>query len=196
MKYAIEPAARSPPLAQRPGPMSHSHDHSPSDDAMPLALLGLDGFETGLLAVLRHFLTAFTRPETQAWQTAFAIAAERWGEAKGPQVAAGGLALLQVLRRARRRAFNYANPMCTGCREQVTGDEARLMRMVQAMRRDRADLARPEVLALTEGTMDPALIRTGLSFAALHPAEDADFDPLSMAERPDPRRRAHLRLVH
>ena len=54
---------------------------------------------------------------------------------------------------------------------------------------------RYEVLALTEGTMDPALIRTGLSFAALHPAEDADFDPLPMADRPDPRR-AHLRLVH
>ena len=41
-----------------------------------------------------------------------------------------------------------------------------------------------------------SLLGTGLSFAALHPAEDADFDPLSMAERPDPRRRAHLRLVH
>jgi len=175
--------------------MSHTHDHSPSDDAMPLALLGLDGFETGLLAVLRHFLTAFTRPETQAWQTAFAIATERWGEAKGPQIAAGGLALLQVLRRARRRAFNYANPMCTGCREQVTGDEAQLMRMLQAMRRDRADLARPEVLALTEGTMDPTLIRTGLSFAALHPAEDADFDPLPMAGH-GAARRGHLRLVH
>ncbi|NGM46791.1 hypothetical protein G5B31_14730 [Rhodobacter sp. SGA-6-6] len=175
--------------------MSHSHDHAPSDDAMPLALLGLDGFETGLLAVLRHFLTAFTRPETQSWQTAFAIASERWGETTGPQVAAGGLALLQVLRRSRRRAFNYANPMCTGCREQVTGDEAQLMRMLQAMRRDRTDLARPEVLALTEGTMDPALIRTALSFAARHPAEDADFAPLP-ADRPALRSRGHLRLVH
>lgn len=175
--------------------MSHIHDHAPSDDAMPLALLGLDDFETGLLAVLRHFLTAFTRPETQAWQTAFAIAAERWGETRGPQIAASGLALLQVLRRARRRAFEYANPMCLGCREQVTGDEAQLMRMLQAMRRDRTDLARPEVLALTEGTMDPALIRTALGLAARHPAENADLAPLP-AGRPAARSRGHLRLVH
>ena len=184
-----------------------SHDHTPSDDAMPLALLGLDAFETGLLAVMRHFLTAFTRPETQGWQTAFGLASERWGEVLGPQIAAGGLGLLQTLRRARRREFIYANPLCMGCREQVTGDEAQLMRMIQAMRRDRTDLARPEVLALTAGTMDPALIRSGLAFAARHPAEDADPGPLTLArqrraarpithEAPTPRRGTHLRLVH
>ncbi|GAB1363208.1 hypothetical protein MASR1M32_24440 [Rhodobacter sp.] len=146
------------------------HDHTPSVDSTPLALLGLDTFETGLLAVMRHFLTAFTRPETQGWQTAFGLASERWGEATGPQIAAGGLGLLQTLRRTRRREFMYANPLCPGCRMQVTGDEAHLMRMIRAMRRDRTDLARAEVLALTGGTMDPALIRAGLAFAARHPA--------------------------
>lgn len=54
-----------------------SWEHLPSDDAVPLASLGLDGFETGVLAVVRHFLNSFTRPETQGWRSAYAIAVER-----------------------------------------------------------------------------------------------------------------------
>lgn len=191
-----------------------SHDlHSPSADAFPLVELGLDPFETDLLAILRHFFAAFTRPDSQAWQTAFAMAGERWGEALGPQIAAGGLGLLQSLRKARQREFTFANPLCRGCREMVTGDEAHLMRMVQALRRDRTDLARPEVQALTEGTMDPVLIRSGLAFAARHPADQADFGndlpklaaqqlrlaeplPAPTHDNPAPRRAGHLRLVH
>ena len=172
------------------------HDHKPSDDAMPLAMLGLDSFESGLLAVLRHFLIAFSQPESQAWQTAFAIATERWGEAKGPQIAAAGLGLLQGVRRARAAEFLFANPMCLGCRQMVTGDETALMQMVQAMRRDRADLARPAVLRLTGGTMDPALIRAALAFAARHPAP-TDAPPLAPLPEVAPwPQRGHLRLVH
>jgi hypothetical protein len=172
-------------------------DHMPSADAVPVETLELDPFETGLLAVLRHFLTAFAHPESQAWQTAFALACERWGTARGPQIAMGVLPVLQSLRGARRGAFDFANPLCVTCRDYVTGTEAAFMQMLQAMRRDRTDLARGAVLILTEGTMDPGLIQAALAFAARHPAETREM-PYGDVE-PDawhtPKHR-HLRLVH
>jgi hypothetical protein len=172
-------------------------DHLPSPDAVAVETLGLDPFETGLLAVLRHFLTAFARPETQAWQNAFALAAERWGAAPGPQIAMGLLPVLQSLRGARRGAFDFANPLCVTCREYVTGTEAAFMQMLQAMRRDRADLARGAVLILTEGTLDAGLIQAALAFAARYPAESREM-PFG-AEEPQPwhaSQHPHLRLVH
>ena len=136
------------------------HDHLPSADAVPVETLGLDDFETGLLAVLRHFLTAFAHPESQAWQTAFRVAGERWGEARGPQIAMGLLQVLHSMRGARRASFAFANPLCVTCRTQATGTEAAFLHMLQAMRRDRTDLARNAVLILTEGTMDAGLIQS------------------------------------
>jgi len=170
-------------------------DHLPSADAIPVETLGLDDFETGLLSVLRHFLTAYARPETQAWQFAFSVAAERWGSARGPQIAMGLLPVLQSLRGARRGPFDFANPLCETCRTYVTGTEAAFMTMLQAMRRDRSDQARPAVLALTEGTMDPGLIQAALAFSARHPAEDPSV-PVWDDERPARSERRHLRLVH
>jgi hypothetical protein len=170
----------------------------PDPDAIPLETLGLDAFETGLLAVLRHLLTAYSRPESQAWQTAFEIAAQRWGLARGPQVAMGLLPVLQALRSARRADFEFANPLCRTCRHFATDTEAAFLRMVQAMRHDRPDLARPAVLELAEGRMDPVLIQAGLAFAARFPAEPGTCLPLPADnDRPDPRHdRRHLRLVH
>jgi hypothetical protein len=177
-------------------------EHLPAPDAIALETLGLDSFETGLLAVLRHLLTAYARPESQAWQTAFELAAQRWGLARGPQVAMGLLPVLQALRGARRADFEFANPLCLTCRHYATETEAAFLRMVQAMRHDRPDLARPAVLALAEGRMDPGLIQAGLAFAARFPAEPGTRPPLpSDQEQPDagsdmrPGRR-HLRLVH
>lgn len=149
-------------------------EHLADADALPLASLGLDAFETGMLAVTRHFMTAFARPESQAWQSAYTIAAERWGQARGPQIAHGLLAVIQALRQARDEDFHYANPLCTSCRDQVTPEEAAFCLMLHAMRRDRADLARGPVLEVTGGRMDPLLIQVALSFAARFPAEDAE----------------------
>lgn len=174
-----------------------SWEHLPSDDAVPLASLGLDGFETGVLAVVRHFLNSFTRPETQGWRSAYAIAVERWGEAKGLPVAQGALGLLDAVRQARRASFRFANPLCVTCRGLVTGEEAALMEMLHAMRRDRADLARPAAARLGEGRLDPALLVVALAFAARHPA--APGDAVAFAAGPDqqvPAGRGHLRLVH
>ena len=173
------------------------YDHLPSADAVAVETLGLDPFEIGLLAVLRHFLTAFARPETLAWQSAFALAAERWGEARGPQIAMGLLPVLQALRTARQSDFDFANPLCVTCRAYVTGTESAFMQMVQMMRRDQTKLARAAVHSLTDGTMDPGLIQAALAFAARHPAEAQEVSPKVSASDPwQSLHYPHLRLVH
>ena len=92
----------------------------------------------------------------------------------------------------------------------MTGEAAACCRMVQAMRRDRADLARGAVLDLTEGTMDPVLIQSALAFAArfpalptapaapqpTHGAQAADRTPGRAADRATRPSARHLRLVH
>ncbi|MBL4916841.1 hypothetical protein [Szabonella alba] len=174
-----------------------THDQAPTADAVPVASLGLDEFETGLLAVLRHFLTAFSRPESQAWQSAFRVATERWDLAGGPQIAMGLLPVLQALRGARRQDFIFTDPLCIQCRMQATGCEAAFMRMVQAMRRDRTDIARGAVLELTGGRMEAGLVQAGLAFAARWPATRGNE-----ANQPDLRQthfapaHRHLRIVH
>lgn len=179
-------------------------DHLPSADAVPVETLGLDDFETGLLAVLRHFLTAYARPESQAWQSAFQIAAERWGQARGPQIAMSLLPVLQALRGARRGDFAFANPLCLICRDHATGTEAAFMGMIQAMRRDRTAQARAAVLILAEGIMDPGLIQAALAFAARFPADEAPAPQpeagaaIRSEAQPEAPRPTHrqLRLVH
>jgi len=174
-----------------------SWEHLPSDDAVPLATLGLDPFETGVLAVIRHFLNTFTRPETQGWRSAYAIAAERWGEAEGLPIAPRALTVLDAVRQARRASFRFANPLCVTCRDLVTGEEAALMQMLHAMRRNRADLASSAALRLGEGRMDPALLVVALAFAARHPAAPGDTVVFAAGqERQAPSARGHLRLVH
>lgn len=171
------------------------HDHPPAAAAVPVGTLGLDPFETGHLAVLRHFLTAFARPETHGWLTAFRLASERWGTGQGPQIAMGLLSVLQAARGARRGDFDFADPLCVTCRDHATLTEAACLRLLQAMRRDRADLARDAVLILTGGKMDPGLIQAALAFAAQHPAEADPSDRPGAGQVPSAGHR-HLRLVH
>lgn len=177
-------------------------DHLPSSDAIPVETLELDDFETGILAVLRHFLTTYAQPDSQGWQTAFKLAAERWGDQRGPQIAMSLLPVLQALRRARRSDFDFANPLCVTCRAYVTGTEAAFLIMLQAMRRNHTNRARHAVLSLTEGTADPVLIQSALVFAtryrldpdarAGHGATD-DLQKSTGTHRPG---RGHLRLIH
>lgn len=161
------------------------HDHKPTFDAVPIASLGLDDVETGMLAVLRHFLSALAGTAPQGWVTAMEVAAERWGLADGPRIAHGLVEVLQAVRRARRAAFSFANPLCLTCRTFATADEAALMAMLHWMRRDRTGPARDAVAQVAEGRHDAGLIRAGLALAGRHPAGHET-----------PARQAGLRLVH
>jgi len=137
----------------------------PRPDALAVQDLQLDDTAKGLLSLTRHFMTSFAEPASQAWQMAFATAQERWGEIEGPQMAMTCLAMLQSVRRIRAATFHYSNPLCLSCRDYLTPDEADMMALLQAMRRDRTAASRDYLARLTGGRMDPAVITHALALA-------------------------------
>ncbi len=139
-------------------------------DRMPLAFCDLDAFEAGLLPVLRHFVLSLTRPESQSWQFAYKIAAERWGDSLGLPVAQSLFKLVQFILKARRVGFDAIDPLALEERDFVTRDEQALLQMLHHMRRDDTPRAREAVANVTGCTMDPDVIRAGLSFADRFPA--------------------------
>ncbi|WP_291729292.1 hypothetical protein [Leisingera sp. F5] len=132
---------------------------------VPLAVHEFDEFEAGLLPVLRHFLLSYQEPAGQAWQQAYIVAAERWGEAIGLPAA---LALMKVVRAAlnsRSDQFGFIDPFDLEHRAKATPDEAALLRMLHHMRRDQTGQARAAVAVVAGGKMEPQVIRAGLAFA-------------------------------
>jgi hypothetical protein len=130
-----------------------------------LAAHGFDEFETGLLPVLRHFLMSYETPDSQAWQRAYMVAAERWGEAIGLPAAQALMKLLRAVMDCRDGQFAYIDPFDLELRGTVTPEEAALLRMLHHMRRDQTPGAREAVADVTGGQMDPHVIRAGLAFA-------------------------------
>lgn len=137
---------------------------------MPLGFCGLDTFEEGMLPLLRHFMICLAEPERQTWQHAFKIAAERWGETLGLQVAHSLFKLIQFVVKARRKDFATVDPLDIEARGFVTRDEHAFLQMLHHMRRDETPQAREAVADVTGCTMDPDVIRAGLSFADRFPA--------------------------
>lgn len=137
---------------------------------MPLSFCELDDFEEGLLPILRHFMMNLTKPEAQAWQHAFKIAAERWGETLGLSVAHALFKLVNYTFKARRHPFECIDPLSIDQRNFVTRDEQSFLQMLHHMRRDETPQARDAVANVTGCTMDPDVIRAGLSFADRFPA--------------------------
>lgn len=156
----------------------------PSHEA-GLAAHGFDAFETGLLPVMRQFLLSYETPESQAWQRAYMVAAERWGEAIGLPAAHALMKLLRAVLDCRDRQFASIDPFDLRLRGTMTPDEAALLQMLHHMRRDQTPEARVAVADVTGGHMDPHVIRAGLAFAHRFPAGQA-------AARPEPPR---LRVV-
>ncbi|UWQ63037.1 hypothetical protein K3723_01675 [Leisingera caerulea] len=144
-----------------------------------------DEFETGLLPVLRQFLLSYETPDSQAWQRAYIVAAERWGEAIGLPAAHALMKLLRAVLDCRDRQFAFIGPFDLELRGTLTPDEAALLQMLHHMRRDQTPGAREAIAEVTGGHMDPHVIRAGLAFAHRFPAGQA-------AARPDPPR---LRVV-
>jgi hypothetical protein len=160
-------------------------------DRIPLALCDLDEFEEGLLPVLRHFFLCLAQPERQTWQFAYKIAAERWGEARGLPLAHALFKLVQFIVKARRTGFDAIDPLALEQRDFVTRDEQALLQMLHHMRRDETPRAREAVANVTGCTMDPDVIRAGLSFADHFPATPAQCK----RGRNKAGLRSHLRVV-
>jgi len=140
---------------------------SPCDD-LPVAALGLDGFETGVLAILRHLCASFVEPGGHGWRRALAISAERWQPGEGCLILSELLPVLDALAGVRRETFRTMDPLSLTCRALATPDEAALMRLLAAMRRDLTAAARVEVGRLAGGRMEPELIVAALTFASRH----------------------------
>jgi hypothetical protein len=157
------------------------------NDRLPLVFCDLDDFEQGLLPVLRHFIISLAHPERQTWQFAYQIAAQRWGETLGLPVAQALLALVQQTRQARHHRFECLDPLDLEDRSHISRDEQALLQMLHHMRRDETPRARAALANLTGGTMDPNVIRAGLSFAARFSAGN-----MAAKDRPS---RPSLRLV-
>ena len=132
--------------------------------------LPLDGFETGLLSVIRHHLNALTRPDTQAWHHAYTIAAEQWGDAIGFPAAHLMARFLKYVMQVREGPFEYNDPFDQHRNDWVSSDEAALLLVLHHMRRDNTSAARQAVEELTQGWMDPDVIRSGLTFSNRFPA--------------------------
>jgi hypothetical protein len=159
----------------------------PCDD-LPVAALGLDDFETGVLSILRHLCASFVEPGGHAWRRALAVAAERWQPGEGCLILRDLLPVLDVLAGARRETFRTMDPLSLTCRALATPDEAALMRLLAAMRRDLTAAARIEVGRLAGGRMEPDLIVAALTFASRH-RDDLMAPPGREKARP-------LRMLH
>jgi len=136
-----------------------------NSDLRPIGRLGLDDFERGVLAVLRHFLMTQAEPETQAWHHAFLISTERWGETVGLAVAHALSKYLTAVLRCRGDCLAFQEPFAQAARDYVTEDEEKMIVVLHFMRRDQTSYARDALAALTRGRMDPCVIRSGLSFS-------------------------------
>lgn len=128
--------------------------------------LGLDEFERWTLQIIRQFLVAHQNPESQTWHNAFLFAVERWGEPLGLAAAHLASKYVKAVLRFRGNGITFNDPLDVHIRDFATEDEALIMAVLHYMRRDQKSYARDAVAALTQGQMDPDVIRNGLSFAA------------------------------
>lgn len=138
-----------------------------------------DAFETGLLSVARYLFDALRCPETQAWHQAYSIASERWGDSIGLPAAHLLARFLRCVVHARDSGFDHLDPFCEHSRGYVSSDEVDLLYVIHFMRRDDTSMAREAVDVLTEGKLDPDVIRAGLTFANRFPAGTAQNERAS-----------------
>ncbi|MES2664461.1 MAG: hypothetical protein V4712_00075 [Pseudomonadota bacterium] len=148
----------------------HTTPHLDRSATFPVPSVGLDGFELGLLTVLRHFCVSFADPQSQDWMQAYGFATRTWGISAGPKAAQALFTIFDAMRRSRRSVFQYANPACPVCSARLTANERHLMRMLHALRRNRVGEARTEAMLLVEGNDSHEVLAAGYGFARLFPA--------------------------
>jgi len=135
-----------------------------------LETVGCDDFEIGLLPVLRHLCVSAESADPKNWGRAFDIAVERFGEAIGLPAAHGLNKAVLALFACRDGGPDVNDPLCPDAKRDITDDEVQFLSMIHHMRRDNSAAARSAVAFVTRGRMDPALIRSGLTFANRFPA--------------------------
>ncbi len=158
-------------MTRTPRLPDHTAPHMDRSATFDLASAGLDGFEQGLLTVLRHFCVSFADPQSQDWMQAFGSATHQWGISTGPKAAQSLFAVFDTMRCTRPSVFEYANPYCAVCCARMTANERHLMRMLHAVRRNRSGEARTEAMLLVEGRDSHDLLAAAFAFACLFPVD-------------------------
>ena len=132
-----------------------SEDHGCGATSEPgdvaLASLALDPAMDSALDIMRCFFTAFASPASQGWIGAQEGSVAAYGLRDGPRMALALLRLVQALRGARRSPFRFSNPGCAHCRQVVTDTEARLIALIQEMRRGGGSALHVHAMMLCEG---------------------------------------------
>jgi hypothetical protein len=144
------------------------YGHSPSQD-QTLDESGLDADEIGILAISRHYFQTFALPESQGWLHAMVIAADRFAQHGGPEVAYATLAAVQAMRHARTTVFHYSNPLCLHCRNVITGDECQFMATLRTIRQTQRAQSLTHAIILCEGGGTSAFLGACAALAALMP---------------------------
>ncbi len=132
-----------------------------------------DDFERGLLPVMRHFILSLEDPETQAWQHAYSIAIERWGQDQGLNLAHLVFKIVKATLHCRPDGLAFNDPLSVDDRLAVTCDEFALLKMLHYMRRDETPDARDAVGQVTGGYPDAHLIQAGLTLANRFPTNNS-----------------------
>ncbi|MDE0970327.1 MAG: hypothetical protein OSA51_13165 [Octadecabacter sp.] len=149
-------------------------------------IIQLDAVSKALLPVVRHFLDAFLRSDTQGWRYAFAAASGKWGEARGLSIAYDTQMFLETILRSRPVPLTYYDPLDIDLREHLTTDEVDVLSLLAAMRADKTSQAREILVRLTGGQIPPRIVEQGLSLAAR-------LDPDTHKTRPP--KRPQLKVV-
>jgi hypothetical protein len=127
----------------------------------------LDPVSRSLLPVLRHLLQSLQCSGSDGWQTAYATAAEVWGEGRGLAIAFRSQRFLAALLRSRPGPLRHADALCPDARRTLTDDECILLALLAHMRDDEAAAARDMLAALTGGRIEASVVRTGLELCGL-----------------------------
>ena len=151
--------------------------HRDPTSTYALADCSLDGFESGLLTVIRHFCVSFADPNAQGWIHSFGAATHMWGISSGPKAAQAAFYVLDAMRRARGSVFQYNNPACPHCSTRLTSNERHMMQMLHAVRRGHSSAARIAAMLLVEGGDGSAMLAAAYNFACLFPVDPSALLP-------------------
>jgi hypothetical protein len=130
-----------------------------------------DDFELGLLAMTRHFFGTAPPGSLPGWRRAFGLATDLWGISNGPRAAQSLLHLVETVVAVRDRALQVVTPSAGRMRHPATGDEADLMALIHAMRRNRLNSAQAAACRLHGDPGDRTILRAAATLAGLFPAD-------------------------
>ncbi len=142
---------------------------TPGPQETRLAEAGFDGFETGVLDVVRLICAAESGSPPRHGAAPADVAERLFGKAQGPVLLVGITAFLQAMALSRSEPFRYSNPYCTGCARVLTRHEAALVQVLHHIRRERPGRAIVEALLICDTRPVAALLEAAGDLAQLAP---------------------------